>query len=479
MQLNLFEYSNKEEYSGDADELEALLGKIWKARKTAAFTDTFLPREDLPDGKSDSAQQFLTIKDGYLRSKKYVGIIRINGQVINLLPKIFYDESRTEWAPDEIQAIHANILWWLSYCDKFRFPNFKTGMSSLKSGFLEIIIQAYASYTRNTLNNMLYSADEEVAEELPFVRGRIDTNTYIKENLSKARWHKISCIYDSLEFDNQFNRIIKFVSKLLMGVARDAKTRRLLSEIVFILDDVSDVRVTYADCEKVKLNPLYQNLGTVLDYCRLFLSHSSSYSYKDELKVFVFLLPMEEIFEGFLYGFMDKHLCDVPGVAHIEYQKSDLYLAQRFDNGELVDPNVFNLKYDICFDYFDRKIIIDAKYKRLDAKSTSPYEDAKKYGVSQSDLYQAVAYAIRQKCNTLFLVYPHSLAGQFKSKNPDPTVTFRILDEFSASAIDVGIVKTPIIHQSFPDYETHLSLEDNYAQTVALLKEYLSMSVLK
>jgi len=258
--INLFEYSNKEEYSGNADELETLLEKIWKQRKGTAFTATFQPEEDLPDGKPGSGQKFLSfLKHDYIKSKNYVGIISINGHVINLLPKIFYDDSQSEWAPDEIRAIHANILWWLSYCNKFRFPNFKTGISSLKSGFLEIIIHAYASYTRNVLNNMLYSAYEEIAEELPFVRGRIDTNTYIKENIATARWNKISCVYDSFEFDNQFNRIIKFVSRLLKGVTHDIETKRLLSEIIFILDDVSDVRVTYADCEKVKLNPLLFN----------------------------------------------------------------------------------------------------------------------------------------------------------------------------------------------------------------------------
>jgi len=223
---------------------------------------------------------------------------------------------------------------------------------------------------------------------------------------------------------------------------------------------------------------LYQNLGTILDYCRLFLSYSSSYSYKDELKVFAFLLPMEEIFENFLYGFMDKHLRNVSGITHIEYQKSDLYLAQLYENGELVRPNIFNLKQDICFNYFDREIIIDAKYKRLDTESKGSFGDAKKYGVSQSDLYQSVAYAIRRRCNTLFLVYPHSLAGQRKREDSDLSITFRIHDAFSRSDIDVGIVKIPIIHQSFPSYETGLSFEDNYAQTVADLKKYLSMSVI-
>jgi len=155
--INLFEYSNKEKYPGDVDELENLLEEVWKRRKETAPTDTFLSGEDLPDGKPGSDQKFLSfLKHGYIKSKNYVGIISIDGHIINLLPKIFYDDSRSEWTPDEINAIHANILWWLSYCNKFRFPSIKTGMSSLKSGFFEIMIHAYASYTRHVLSNMLY-----------------------------------------------------------------------------------------------------------------------------------------------------------------------------------------------------------------------------------------------------------------------------------------------------------------------------------
>ena len=131
-----------------------------------------------------------------------------------------------------------------------------SNLSSIQSNFFEVLIYMFANYTRNVLNNCLYQAYTEVHNEIGFMKGRLSINSYISENLSKGRWHKLSCIYDTFDFDNLFNRIIKSVTSLLFGTTQVVKNKQLLSEILFILDDVTDINATYADCGKIQLNPL-------------------------------------------------------------------------------------------------------------------------------------------------------------------------------------------------------------------------------
>ena len=57
---------------------------------------------------------------------------------------------------------------------------------------------------------------------------------YINENISRGNWHKLSCIYDSFEIDNHFNRIIKYVANFLLQSTQRYDNRNLLSEIIFM-----------------------------------------------------------------------------------------------------------------------------------------------------------------------------------------------------------------------------------------------------
>lgn len=469
--INLFEHSNPAAYSGNAEELEAFLDNIWMSRPKSSPGYAGAADEDNLSAPSPSKQQFITFpKNGAIKSGKYIGIINFNGTVINLLPKIFYERNKEYYSDTEIRGIQANILWWLSYCTKFKFPSTKTGLTSLKSNFFEIMVYFFATYTRNTLNNMLHMSYEEMNNELPFMKGRLDINSYVKQNLARGNWHKLYCVYESFEFDNLFNRIIKFVSRLLMGASADAENKRMLSEIIFLLDEVSDERITYSDCEKVKLNPLYKDLITVLDYCKLFLSNSTTYSYKNELKVFAFLLPMEYVFEDFIFGFIERHLQQY-GIRNLSCQKSDLYLAALFENETLVNNNVFQIKHDLYFEHEDRKIVIDTKYKVLSTSGDN------KHGVAQSDLYQAVSYAIRRKSNDLCLIYPETVISQFKSQEKMPSVKFRVTDEFSNEKIDVNIIKVPVIHDNFSNIDFSKKLETNFEASEAILRDYLALNL--
>ena len=466
---NLYEYSNQEYFYGDPDPFEIFLDDIWKSRQAQDLSNQEVSEEDDYDSSIASKQHFITfLKDGSMKARNYVGIIKYNQHTINLLPKIFYNNTSETPSDLEIQAIQSNILWWLSYCRKIRFPKSLSNLSSIQSNFFEVLIYMFANYTRNVLNNCLYQAYTEVHNEIGFMKGRLSINSYISENLSKGRWHKLSCIYDTFDFDNLFNRIIKSVTSLLFGTTQVVKNKQLLSEILFILDDVTDINATYADCGKIQLNPLYEDMYTVLDYCRLFLSNSISYSYKNQFKVFAFLLPMEYVFEDFLYGFMDKHLRPIPGIRKLKSQKSDLYLAELYENDKPVKDKVFNLKHDIYFEYNKQKIIVDAKYKVAYTSGTYPPTQEYKHGVSQSDLYQMVSYGIRREATEIYLMYPQTHPGQSYTSN-ETKVKFRIHDKLANKYIDINIVQIPIIHHAFPDNNPKLSLQKNFEENDTLL----------
>ncbi|MEE4358587.1 MAG: hypothetical protein V2I97_19120 [Desulfococcaceae bacterium] len=417
--INLFEYQNRLECKDAFQGLESFLDDIWKKREKSGF---------YYNHKSDSSetQRFIRFihKTKELKSNNYVGTIYFGGQRINLLPKIFYDPER-EYSPEEIIAIHNHILWWLSYCRKVRFPNYKTFLGKHEDDFFEVLIRLFSKYTRELLSCSIYRQYEDINKELSFIRGRLDTGKYLSENIVKGRWHKINCAYDSFVFDNKFNQIIKYVSSFLFHITGNAENRKYLREILFILDEVSNVKVTAHECANIQFNPMFREFETVRDYCFLFLNNSISFDYKNDVKLFAFLLPMEYVFEDFIFGFIEKEIAEIK----VSAQKTSAYL----DLGKN-----YSLRPDLFLETDSKRMIADTKYKII-------YSDAKdpKNGISQSDLYQMLAYAVRFGINEIILFYPDTIRDYQEKEN-----RIIIRDELANGAdINIKVFQVPVMNK--------------------------------
>ena len=449
--INLFEYKNKEEFPKDHfDDLEVFLDDIWSKREKSSY---YFNEED----NRVEQQRFIQFlqKTKTIKSNKYVGVIHFEGKTINLLPKIFHKGDNPK--KNEVNAINKHILWWLSYCRKLKFPNYLSGLNSEKADFFEILIYLFSKYTRELLNSSIYQKYTDVNEELSFVKGRIDFNAYLRDNLSKGRNHKISCEFDTFQMDNDFNRCVKYVSKLLVSITEENQSRRYLNDILFILDEVEDINVSSDTMKRMKFNPMFSNFETIRDYCVLFLDNSVSFNYKNDLKLFAFLLPMEYVFEDFIFGFIDKEIDEIKA----KDQDISKYLAEN---------KKFQLKPDLILEFDNRKLIGDTKYKIVYQDKNDP-----KKGISQSDLYQMVAYAIRFNVTEIVLYYPNTI--QIKDPNNSE---LSIIDELAENQkIKIRSFQLPIINFELfsEDYKTGQSLKFDFLKTKEKLIESIKYSL--
>ncbi|PKV51897.1 5-methylcytosine-specific restriction enzyme subunit McrC [Aquimarina sp. MAR_2010_214] len=450
---NLFEYENTEPFAeGHFEDLEVFLDEIWSKReKSSYYTEE--------DNRVETQRfiQFLN-KTKTLKSNKYVGVIHFEGETINLLPKIFFKgEEATE---NDVKAINKHILWWLSYCRKLKFPNYLSGLNSERADFFEILIYLFSKYTRELLNSSIYQKYTEVKKELSFVKGRINFNTYIKDNLSRGRNHKISCEFDAFEMDNEFNRCVKFVSKLLLSITKENQSRRFLSDILFILDEVKDVNVSSERMQRMTFNPMFSDFETIRDYCVLFLNNSVSFNYKNSLKLFAFLLPMEYVFEDFVFGFIDKEIDAIKAKAKAQAGSKHLDVEENFA-----------LKPDLYLKLNDKNVIADTKYKIVYTNDT----DSKK-GISQSDLYQMLAYAVRYKIDEIVLYYPNTI------NKYDPNISeIVIIDELAEGKnIKIRSYQLPIINYELFKFnkETEVPLIELFESTKIELIKSINSSLL-
>jgi len=403
--FDLFEYQKSEKIEElDFKDFENFLNKIWENRPT----DGFFYGNDTEKEKKSKGQRFFKLNyDGTITPRNYTGVVVYKDFTFNVFPKVFCEPDKNLFAD--------NLLYWLSYIDRFKFPKFEADQQKKDSNILDIFIWLFANYTLETLNSSPYQQYEEVTEETSAIKGKIEFGDYIK-NIVKGLWHKPVCRYSSFEYDNIFNRVVKATSKMLLSVTESDVNRKTLSEIMFLLDDVTDISAASSDCDKIVLNPMFSQLKTIVEYCRLFLSSAVHATDSGKLSLFAFLIPMEKIYEEFLLGFIKANIDSNAG------RKEE----------KLDEEGVYKIKKDI---EIPNTCIIDAKYKLPEDKKPA-----------QSDIYQMVSYAIRSKTPDIFLLYPQ--------KNEEWNENFKIKDEFSDQIISITAATVPFAnHENVQNHD--------------------------
>ena len=451
-----------------SDDLEKALDYIWIERKR------FMPSENLYYESSSKKQRFIEFRKNEIVPRNWIGTIHVRSNdeeyVINLLPKIFHKEKHI-YTTKETDSIFAHILWWLSGSEKQNYPSMESSLGALESDFLEILVFMFSSYTLEIFSVTSYHYYDTVNEELETVKGQIDFNKYV-QNYAVGNRHKLPCIFDSFQYDNKFNRIVKYVSKILKDFTKNKLTKRNLEEILFILDEVENINTTPEDCDKVVLNPIYTEFKTILDNCKMFLSALSIYKWKDDYSVFALLIPSEKLFENFIFSCLRQNA--IPQISNVSRTRPGrTYLVRQFPS---LVANRYSMINDIVVKLQDNSyILFDTKYKKIFNMKIQDEEDIDPvYNISQADIYQMVSYAVVSGISDIGLIYPALPFELQKSELP----VYEIVDEFANNTvIRIHPFKVDIVHSDGLELVVSGKLENLFESANQKLIRQLNDSV--
>lgn len=429
----LFEYNRyefDEKLYGDKTELKKTLQTVWNSLIAKPNAIDYFNSSEQEDAiieienegidvdknkvKAEKEQRFFNFYDIKIKPNNYIGFIQNGDKLIEIYPKIFRNEEETK---ENKKKWLSNIFYWLSYCDWLpaRIDNTEQSHNEIDK-FPDFLIYHIASLIEKTVSEQPYSKYQEVEEILYSPKGRINFPAYINHGLSHGNWHQVDCVYEPFVYNNSVNQIIKHVARLLNNYTNFSENNKKLDNILFILDEVDDRVCSSAEIEQLKFSDLFSDYKDVLYWCKLILDQQIFDNNANDSNTFCFLLPMEKIFEGFIAGVLKEKFGD-----KIETQKQK--------NLAKIDKNdVFQVKPDIVYyndcknkEVDDKKVdknkkvikkirkkeielILDTKYKIRDEIAKDKQDN--KAGVSQSDMYQMLAYAIKFDCQKVKLVYP-------------------------------------------------------------------------
>lgn len=315
----------------------------------------------------------------------YVGIIKINNLIIEILPKISLS--------NDIIKDREILVFMLSKCNKLSVDiNELLNSNILNNSLLDILAKVFSKKLLNELQKGLYREYVSKEEALSTIKGKILISKSIKENTINK--NKMNCKYDEFTEDNLFNAILKRVISVILFSIKNDDVKKELNIINNVLNDISDIYIPNNIILNYKLNRMNNRFLECFTLAKLILLNSSMDKSLGKENGFSILFEMNYLYEEYI-GVLLKEVFNDTNIS-INTQEKSRYLLWN----TLKERNEIALKPDIVI-YKDNKpkVIIDTKWKSSSINNIEIY--------SQSDIYQMYAYITTYaECEECILLYP-------------------------------------------------------------------------
>ena len=331
-----------------------------------------------------------------LVTRQYVGVIETDDIAIEIYPKLDKGMEETHLLPEgKAKSVLANLMWLLEVSGYNDLVDTGAGgLDESPEAFPDLFALLMAKRLRDELARGVPRSYERFEDDLKTVRGRLLIGEQATRNFN--RWDRIACAFDEFTPDTTVCRILRCACQEFQGRVRHAEARRVLSECLGLLDEVSDISVPEALHHANLLPPWSRGIErfrrpfTLAVRLLRGLSHDLLAGHPD---TFVFLLDMNKVFEAFVTAALEARF----GGAITTQQSIGTLLK--------INPGGIQQKPDLRWAGKENLWIGDAKYKHLtagmDASLTFVKDETAPAGrfLSPDDIRQLTVYAelVRRK----------------------------------------------------------------------------------
>lgn len=402
------------EYEGFTRSGESIPGLTPLPARTFDHLEELILLNRREDGRSPPIELMsLGAKNGVgkvITARNYVGIVAMkDGTEIEILPK-------TAAAVGEEGAAAARklLLRMLQPAGELPFKTFNAAhMDTARLPLLELFVQMFLWEVQQIVQQGCKSGYTAEQENASCLRGKLLFAPHIRENA--VHQERFYVEHDVFSTNCAENRLIKSTLCRLQRFSRSTGSRRSLHTLLAVLDAVPESSNLERDYALCSCERSWENYRTVLDWCRIILSGKSFTNLRGGQTALALLFPMETVFERYVAACLRRFL------------NKEKYILRVQDTGHWLfdEPSrQFSLRPDLVV--LDRDsgtplAVLDTKWKRLwdDSPSNQAiYGDICK-NVSQSDLYQALAYQREYGVAWTALLYPgrESLTASLSSRS--------------------------------------------------------------
>lgn len=326
----------------------------------------------------------------WLRLDSLVGVVQTPcGTTLEVLPKTFSDADDVHSSRKLLCKMVAALL---------DLPGKEVATAALERfdvPLTEWVMAQFVRHLQQLLQQGLRSDYVRLEEELPFLRGQLNTTAQMRQPLARA--HLFHVRHDVFSPDQAANRLLRLALERVRKATAQPDTWRLANELSHRLSEIPPSRQPEQDWRAWGTGRLMARYQTIKPWCELVLGESMPLALKGESLGVSLLFPMEKLFESYVTRALHKQMAS--GFV-LKPQPRQHSLAKH------QNANMFQLEPDLLVHSATGPVtVLDCKWKRVD-KSQS--DGKSKYGIQQSDMYQMLAYGCTymQGKGEMYLVYP-------------------------------------------------------------------------
>lgn len=326
-----------------------------------------------------------------LRARGIVGVVATPDCAVEILPKI---DVPGKTPAEAVGAIRHRLIHMLAVALEVKIDaGAVTPLGYQRESLLEILIRLFSQKLMDAVRHGMPRRYVECSEDLPVLRGGLDlTRQFTKFAAEPSR---LACRFDALTPDTALNQIMKAAVDRLARATKTVGNQRRLRELAFDYADIKNVPVGALRWDQVVLDRTNQQWQELFNLARLLLGEKFQTTSGGADEGFSLLFNMSSLFEEYVARMLKRALSSSD--LSVVTQGGRLYCLEAADGG------IFQTRPDIIIKRGQEVVqLIDTKWKRI----AREIDDAKR-GVSQSDIYQMMAYGQLYKSEQLTLLYPH------------------------------------------------------------------------
>ncbi len=329
-----------------------------------------------------------------LGARGVVGILAATDCSLEILPKI--DVAPGESVGRQNAVIRKRLIHMLAVALDLKIDlGTITELAWQSETLLEILIRIFCDKLTDAVRKGMPRRYVEQEDDLHALRGRLNVARQLTRHAVNPS--HLSCRFDVLSEDTALNRIMKAAVAHLSRVSRGAQNQQRLRELAFVYADVAEVAPSTLQWDQVVIDRTNRPWQELLGMARLFLLNRYQTTTGGMGQGTALLFEMNTLFEEYVGRLISRTLAGTD--LTVSLQGGRLFCL----TSETTNRGLFQTKPDILIRRAGVVVhVVDTKWKRISHRIDDP-----KQGVSQSDVYQMMAYAQLYGAPRVTLLYPH------------------------------------------------------------------------
>ena len=327
---------------------------------------------------------------GAIRIHQFVGVIRQGDLQLEILPKLD--------GLSEPSQVRKNLLAMLAATQDLDVrASDVVGFLESSEPFICALARLYCNRLLEAVRKGLRQDYVYFSELLPHIRGKVDWPAQARLHVTQRL--DFHCLYDERSNDTPLNRTLKSALLTANSLLEGARVSRVVNEIRNAMDGIADVCPYPEQMARLHTDRMNRHLEPLLTLAKLLLGNRNpdlGRSTRGSRDTFAIVWDMNVLFEEYVGRVADDVM--LPKGFTVDLQEdAAAYLAAEATTRK----KAFLLRPDIRVRHRRKSMVVaDTKWKRLDPRQSN-------FGVSQSDVYQVLAYANRYGTYLAVLIYPH------------------------------------------------------------------------